>query len=114
MAGALPPEHVQAATHAALSLFDIFAGGVASIVATILYAIRHKNGRGNEPGQWFADALTVGTIVVLAAIALYYLFGDLWGIGEVAKANMLLVALAFLYSGGVLIRNVYRSCQAAA
>jgi hypothetical protein len=72
---------------------------------------RKQNGRGNESGQWFADALTVGTVVVLIAIGVHAIIGNWWGLDEIAKANNLLVALAFLNSTGVLIRSLWRSVQ---
>lgn len=104
------PDHITA-TLGELSYFDMFAGGVAIIVASGLWMARKQNGRGNEHGQWFADALTVGTIVVLFAIGIHAIIGDHWGFGEIAKANMLLVALAFLYSTGVLIRSLWKSVE---
>ena len=85
---------------------------IALIVSSILYLIRRSNGRGNKPGQWFADALTVGTIVIIVAIGAHAVLGDN-GLGEVAKANMILIALAFINSSGVLVRGLIESARAS-
>jgi hypothetical protein len=94
-----------------VSPFELGILVLSMIGATILWAVRKKNGVEHGNGRWFMDALAVGTLLVLVSIAAWAVFGDVYGLGPVAKANFLVVGVAFVNSVWTFARNLWQSTQ---
>ena len=92
-----------------LSTFDQITLAISVVGASVLWLLRRHHGRKHAAGQWIGDALTVGTMVVVFAIGVDAIFGNVLGLGAVANANHLLIAIACVYSVGMLILQLWKS-----
>lgn len=81
-----------------------------------------KNGLVSGSGQWLNDLLGCGSTIILVSIALASLLAAINLIPPIArqmmtdemKANGLMLAAAFLYSGGIIGNAIWCSLKALA
>lgn len=92
---------------------DLGVTGAAIVGAFILQYIRHRNGRKAPSVQWLSDALSVGTLLLLAIIAFNataaHYFG--WNFDGVTHSNGILILIALINCIVMIFQSLWDSSR---
>lgn len=94
-----------------LSRLDTLTVLVSVGMATALHFWRARNGRADGKEQWLGDALSCGTVFVLALIGLEAMTGDRWGLGDLVKSNSYLVVMSLFNCARATVSGLYNSVR---